>query len=122
MSVSIQDALDSYLRLKGTGRSKTFFQGAERAVGYLTEVTDAEELSSLLASDAARFRDHLISKGMKAASVRRVFGTVKAITNLAIREYVLACPNVFANVFIPDDEKASTRLPIPDYNLVAIQK
>ena len=36
-SVSIRDALDSYLRLKGADRSKTFFQGAERAVGYLTE-------------------------------------------------------------------------------------
>ena len=122
VSVSIQDALDSYLRLKGAGRSKTFFQGAERAVGYLTEATTAEELSSLSASDAARFRDYLIGKGMTAASVRRVFGTVKAITNLAIREYGLACPNVFANVFIPDDEKASTRLPIPDKNLCAIQK
>ena len=53
VSVSIQDALDSYLRLKGAGRSKTFFQGAERAVTYLTEATDAEELSSLSASDAA---------------------------------------------------------------------
>ena len=122
VSVSIQDALDSYLRLKGAGRSKTFFQGAERAVGYLTEATDAEELSSLSAADAARFRNHLIGKGMTAASVRRVFGTVKAITNLAIREYGLACPNVFANVFIPDDEKASTRLPMPDDNHVAIQK
>ena len=122
VSVSIEDALDSYLRLKGAGRSKTFFQGAERAVSYLTEATAAEELSSLSAADAARFRDHLIGKGMTAASVRRVFGTVKAITNLAIREYGLACPNVFANVFIPDDEKASTRLPIPDDNLVAIQK
>ena len=68
VSVSIQDALDSYLRLKGAGRSKTFFQGAERAVGYLTEATAAEELSSLLASDAARFRDHLIGKGMTASS------------------------------------------------------
>ena len=76
LSVSIKDALDSYLHLKGAGRSKTFFQGAERAVGYLTEATDAEELSSLSASDAARFRDHLIGKGMTAASVRRVFGTV----------------------------------------------
>ena len=45
-------------------------------MGYLTEATDAEELSSLSASDAARFRDYLIGKGMTAASVRRVFGTV----------------------------------------------
>ena len=68
VSVSIQHALESYLRLKGAGRTKTFFQGAERAVGYLTEATAAEELSSLLASDAARFRDHLIGKGMTASS------------------------------------------------------
>ena len=64
----------------------------------------------------------LIGKGMTAASVRRVIGTVKAITNLAIREYGLACSNVFANVFIPDDERASIRSPIPDDNLVSIQK
>ena len=31
-------------------------------------------------------------------------------------------PNVFANVFIPDDEKASTRLPIPNESLGAIQE
>ena len=85
VSVSIEDALYSYLRLKGAGRSKTFFQGAKRAMGYLTEATAAEELSSLSAADAARFRDHLICRGMTAASVRRVFGTVKAIANLAIR-------------------------------------
>ena len=74
------------------------------------------------AAGAAHFRNYLVGKGMTAASVRRVFGTVKAITSLAVREYGLACPNVFSNVFIPDDEKASARSPIPDYNLVAIQK
>ena len=68
VSVSIQHALESYLRLKGAGRTKTFFQGAERAVGYLTEATYAEELSSLSASDAARFRNYLLSKGMTASS------------------------------------------------------
>ena len=68
VSVSIQHALESYLRLKGAGRSKTFFQGAERAVGYLEEATYAEELSSLSASDAARFRDYLLGKGMTASS------------------------------------------------------
>ena len=81
-----------------------------------------KELMSITAADAARFRNYLIGKSMTAASVRCVFGTVKAITSLAVREYGLAGPNVFANVFIPDDEKASTRLPIPDYNLVAISK
>ena len=31
--VSIRDALDSYLRLKGAGRSKTFFQGGRACSG-----------------------------------------------------------------------------------------
>ena len=31
-------------------------------------------------------------------------------------------PNVFATVLIPDDEKSARRLPIPDGNLLAIQK
>ena len=122
VSVSIPDSLATYIRLKGVGRNKTFFQGAERAIGYLTEANGAEELASLSASDAARFRDYLIGKGMTAASVRRVFGTVKATSNLAIREYGLACPNVFANVLIPDDERAFTRMPIPDENLLTIQE
>ena len=95
VSVSIPDSLATYIRLKGVGRNKTFFQGAERAIGYLTEANGAEELASLSASDAARFRDYLIGKGMTAASVRCVFGTVKATSN---------------NVLIPDDERAFTRM------------
>ena len=60
VSVSIRDALDSYLRLKRSGQSKTFFQGAERAVGYFEEASSAEELSSLSALDAARFRETVL--------------------------------------------------------------
>ena len=66
VSVSIQDVLATYIRLKGVGRNKTFFQGAERAIDYLVAATGAVELVSLSASDAARFRDHLIGKGVTA--------------------------------------------------------
>ena len=59
---------------------------------------------------------------MTAASVSRVFGTVKAITNLAIKDYCLTCTNVFANAHILDYEKVSIRLPIPIGNLLPNQK
>ena len=64
----------------------------------------------------------VIGKGMTATSMRRVFGEVKAINSLAIREHGLTRYNMFGTVFIPDDEKAFTRLPIPDENLLGIQK
>ena len=74
-SPTMMEAVETYLRLKPDkqtptfiGWSKTFFQGAERAVGYLEEATYAEELSSLSALDAARFRDYLLGKGMTASS------------------------------------------------------
>ena len=74
-SSTMMEAVETYLRLKPDkqtptfiGWSKTFFQGAERAIGYLEEATYAEELSSLSALDAARFRDYLLGKSMTASS------------------------------------------------------
>ena len=43
---------------------------------------------------------------MTAASVSRVFGRVKTITILAIRDYCLTFTNVFANAYTLDYEKA----------------
>lgn len=37
MSVSIQDALATHIRLKDVGRDEKFFHGAERAIGYLVK-------------------------------------------------------------------------------------
>ena len=48
---------------------------------------------------------------MTSASVRRVFGTVRAITNLTTEN--MAHKNVFADVYIPDDDRIDKRPPIP---------
>ena len=37
MSVTIRDALATHIRLKDVGSDETFFQGAERPIGYLVE-------------------------------------------------------------------------------------
>jgi hypothetical protein len=39
-SVSLDDALETYLRLKGTGRGKAFFQGVHRSIKYLKDADD----------------------------------------------------------------------------------
>ena len=121
-SVSVKDALDNYLRLKGGGRSITFLQGANRSVDYLLEATGITELEALNAQHAAGLRDFLFARGMTASSVKRVFGNIRAIVNLAIKEHGLEYPNVFTNTYIPDDERTKKRLPIPTDCISRIQQ
>jgi integrase len=121
-SVSLDDALETYLRLKGTGRGKTFFQGAHRSIEYLKDAGGNKPINDMQPSDASVFRDHLFERGMSSASVRRVFASVKSIINLAIREHGLNCTNVFAGAFIPDDAASTKRLPIPIAVIDSIQE
>jgi integrase len=121
-SVSFSDALKTYLRLKGHGRGKTFFQGAQRSIEYLKDACANKLINDMHPSDASLFRDYLFERGMSSASVKRVFASVKSIINLAIREHGLGCSNVFAGAFIPDDAASAKRLPIPNEVIRSIQE
>ena len=118
---SLTDALSLYQRLKGTGKTKLFFEVSERSIRYLTECLGHDNLSMLKASDGGQFRDFLFERGMSSSSVKRIFSSVRAIVNLAIREYGIAVNNVFSGTYIPDDEIKQKRQPIPMDVLVQIQ-
>jgi len=107
------DALDLYVRLKGTGRGKVFARTAERNVGYLIECIGEACLCDIKPTDAGKFRDHLIAKGLSPSSVKRVMTSVKAIYNLGAKELGVTNPNPFTGIFIPDDGTIIERLPVP---------
>ena len=88
---------------------------------YLTDCLGHEDLAALEISDAGRFRDYLFDRGMSSSSVKRVFSSVRAVINLAIREKGLSINSVFSGTFIPDDEAKTQRLPIPTDVLLTIQ-
>ena len=121
-SFSLTDALALYHRLKGTGKTSLFFESSERSIRYLIECLGHDSLTSLEVSDAGRFRDYLFERGMSSSSVKRVFSSVRAVINLAIREHGLSVTNVFSGTFIPDDEVKKKRLPIPTEALLGIQQ
>jgi len=50
-----------------------------------------------------------------------VLSSVKAIYNLASKELGIANPNPFAGIFIPEDNAASERLPVPLHSIRLIQ-
>ncbi len=97
--IRINDALVLYQRLKGAGKTKLFFEGSERSIRYLIECVGHDNINGLEPADAGRFRDFLFDRGMSSSSVKRVFSSVRAIMNLAIKEHGLAMTNVFNGTF-----------------------
>ena len=81
-----------------------------------------DDLAAVEISDTDRFRDYLFDRGMSSSSVKRVFSSVHAVINLAIREPSLPVNNVFSGTFIPDDEAKTQRSPIPTDVIVTIQQ
>ena len=60
----LTDALDLYLKLKGTDKDKTFIRTAHRNTEYVIQVLGNKSVTAYSSSEAAQFRDWLINKGM----------------------------------------------------------
>jgi len=96
----MSDALETYLRLKGAGRSDTFEAGARRSVGYLLEVTSDKPIDTLVRQDANALREYLKSRGLAQVSISRNFTNIRAIVNFALREHGLPTSTAFSGVYL----------------------
>lgn len=75
-----------YLGLKGQGRGASFLATTQRSPRYLISCLGARSLGEYSSADAAQLRRYLIEKGLKTASVKRIFSVVKAVVNFCIQE------------------------------------
>jgi integrase len=118
--VSFMNAKDLYLKLKGQGRAESFITYTERNVEYVIEAIGNKDLMDYELADGGVFRDWLTEKGLASSSVKRVFSTIRAITNLAIAEHGLDMRSPFANVYFPELDDIKERLPVspPDIKLI----
>ena len=121
-SINLSEARDLYLKLKGPGRDKTFFMGAHRNIGYVIKVLGNHSVTAYSSTDAAKFHDWLIDRGMAKNTVSRIFSTVRAVINLAIKEHGLSGLNGFAGTFMPDGLRVKKRKPIPSNTIEYIQQ
>ena len=96
---NLSDAVALNLRLKGQNKPPAFAATLKRGCGYLIDCCGMKELAAYTRSDATKFRDYLFVKGLNGASVARVFGTVRAVINLALSEFGLPIVNPFSNVY-----------------------
>jgi len=120
-NVTLEQARDLYLKLKGSNKPKLFHQVAFRNTRYLIDVLGNKDLLDLTSIDAGKFRDSLLSKGLASSSVHRVFSSIKSIVNLAIKETGLDILNPFLGTYIPDLNDTKERQPIPPVTINKIQ-
>ena len=118
---SFKAAVAVYLRLKGNDRPPTFEAAVRRSCGYLIDCCGMKDLHDYVRTDATKFRDYLFAKGLNGASVARIFGTVRAVINLALSEFGLAIVNPFSNVYFDHSVGVKKRLPVKPEDITKVQ-
>jgi len=111
--LTLSEARDLYLRHKSAGKDRNFIRSAHRNAGYVIRVLGDHPLSAYSTVDAAKFRDWLIDQGMARDAIKRVFGSIRSIINLAIKEQILGCQNAFSGTFMPEGLPVTKRQSIP---------
>ena len=108
----MSEATSFYLRLKGEGKDKVFIRAAQRNAASVIEVLGDRPINDYASSEAGKLRDVLLNRGLAVTSIKRMFGSVKAIINLAMAEHGIEGRNPFASIYMPD-EMPEERQPIP---------
>jgi hypothetical protein len=106
-------ALELYLDLKGKNRPKSFEAASTRTCNYLIGIAGNKLLGDYNRTDALKFREWLIARGLTGSSVTRNFSYLKAVFNFAVSEYALNVTNPFVGVYHDRQAGVIRRQPIP---------
>jgi integrase/uncharacterized protein YcgL (UPF0745 family) len=107
----MSEATSFYLRLKGDGKDKVFARAAQRNAASVIKVLGDRPINDYASSEAGKLRDALLDRGLAVTSIKRMFGSIKAIINLAMAEHGIEGRNPFASIYMPD-EMPEVRKPI----------
>ena len=121
-SPTLKEAVDAYLLLKGGVTNPVFARTARRNGRYVIAALGNRPITAYSSADAAKFRDYLFENGLSLGSVRRIFGSVRSIINLVMREQGIEGANAFARTYMPERNGQKERLPIPSVALSALQQ
>jgi len=117
----MSEATVFYLRLKGDGKDLVFARAAQRNANVVIEALGDRPINEYASSEAGKLRDTLLAKGLAVTSIKRMFGSIKAIINLAMAEHGIEGRNPFSSIYMPD-EAQEERQPIPLDSLRSIQR
>ena len=117
-------AKDTYMAAKGISRPVTFAQAVDRAVNNLVSIAGDKPINTYSRQDANLLRDQLLERGLYKASVKRMFGTIRALVNFVTRELGLQDSNAFSGIYLGEDDQQSSskRQPIPLSDIITVQE
>ncbi|MEK9709071.1 MAG: DUF6538 domain-containing protein [Alphaproteobacteria bacterium] len=121
-SPTLKEAVDAYLLLKGGVTNPVFARTARRNGRYVIAALGNRPITAYSSADAAKFRDYLFENGLSLGSVRRIFGSVRSIINLVMREQGIEGANAFARTYMPERNGQKERLPIPSVALSVLKQ
>ena len=121
-SPKLDESVEAYLLVKGNSDNTAFARTARRSVRYVIERLGNRPITAYSSADAAKFRDHLFGQGLSLGSVRRIFGTIRSVINLTMREQGIDGKNAFANTYMPERDDKKTRQPVPVSALCQLQQ
>ena len=84
----------------------------QRNANVVIEALGDKPINKYASSEAGKLRDVLLNKGLAVTSIKRMFGSIKAIINLAMAEHGIEGRNPFSSIYMPD-EVQEERQPIP---------
>ena len=116
----MSEATDLYLRLKSNGKDEVFSRTAQRNAACVIEVLGDRPINDYASSEAGKLRDVLLQRGLAVTSIKRMYGSIRAIINLSMAENGIDERNPFTNVYMPD-EVVEERKPIPIASIRHIQ-
>ena len=121
-SPTLKEAVEAYLILKGGVTNPVFARTARRNGRYVITALSNRPITAYSSADAAKFRDYLFDKSLSLGSVRRIFGSVRSIINLVMREQGIEGTNAFAGTYMPQRYDQKERQPIPSAALSVLQQ
>jgi integrase len=99
----MSEATAFYLRLKGDGKDLVFTRAAQRNANVVIAALGDKPINEYASSEAGKLRDILLNKGLAVTSIKRMFGSIKAIINLAMAENAIEGRNPFSSIYMPDE-------------------
>lgn len=120
--LTFSEASAIYLKLKNSEKSTKFKQDTIRNTKYLLTAVGDKPLDQYIKPDAGSFRDYLITRGLVIASVRRIFGSIISIFNIACSEIGLTITNPFTSTYFPSLDDSEERIPVSSHGIKALQK
>ena len=108
----LSDAAETYVSMKGPGRSVTFASGVHRSVRYLVEIAGDKAIDAYVRADANALRNYLRGRGLSAESIKRNLSNLRAVMNFVSKELGLEPSPVFSGVYLGDDVETIKRKPV----------